>query len=124
MGDRKSTKQPINHVIKFLKFAINSSEELKDESYIQVLRQITSHKDYDKCLRGWIFFSILASCYAPSLELYYCILKFLLNEIKTSSDKNIVNRGKYIIARLYKSFESRRSQIPSNEEIMHIEVTN
>ena len=124
MGDRKSTKQPINHVRKFLKFAINSSEELKDESYIQLLRQINQHKDYDKCIRGWNFFSILASCYAPSLELYYSILNFLLNEHKINSDKNIIQRVNYIIVRLFKSFENRRTQIPSDEEIMHIEVIN
>ena len=59
MGDRKSTKQPISHIKKHLKFTINSSQELKDEGYLQVIKQITLHPEYDKCLRGWKFLAII-----------------------------------------------------------------
>ena len=121
MGDRKSTKQPINHIRKHLKFTINSSQELKDESYCQVLKQITGHPDYDKCIRGWNFLAIMAASFAPSVELYYSILNFLQNEIKNNTDENIKKHANYIFMRLHKSFENKRRHIPSDEEIMHLE---
>jgi hypothetical protein len=121
MGDRKSSKKSINHVKKHLKYTLYSAEELKDEVYAQVLKQIKGHSDYDKCMRGWNFFAILASCFAPSNALYNSILHYLKIEIETNSDQNLVKRANYIIVRLVNSFESKRKQIPSDDEITHIE---
>jgi hypothetical protein len=45
MGDRKSVKQPIENVKKHLRQTFNAPEDLKDESYVQVLKQITHHTD-------------------------------------------------------------------------------
>jgi myosin-7 len=121
MGDRRSSKLPIKHVKKHIKLTLQSAEDLKDEAYVQVLKQIKDHKIYDKAMRGWSFFAILASCYAPSTELYYAILNYLISEIKTNTDPNIVKRSNYILIRLTNSYESKRKQIPSDEEIIHIE---
>jgi len=44
MTDRKSSKVPLEHVKKHLNLTINSPIELKNEAYIQVLKQITKHK--------------------------------------------------------------------------------
>jgi hypothetical protein len=96
--------------------------ELKDEAYIQVLKQLNDNPNYDKMMRVWMFFSILASCYAPSVELFYSILRFLVEQINSSLDKNIIKRANYIIIRLIRSFENRRKYLPSDEEILHIEV--
>lgn len=121
MGDRKSSKQPINHIRKHLKFTINASQELKDEAYVQALKQITAHPDYDKCIRGWNFLAIMAASFAPGVELYYSILNFLYNEAKSTTDENIRKHANYTFVRLVKSFENKRRQIPSDEEIMHLE---
>jgi hypothetical protein len=121
MGDRKSSKKPISHLKKHLKLSLNSPEDLKDESYIQVLKQIRDHKDYDKAMRGWNFFAILASCYAPSLECYFSIVNYLIYEIRNNLDQNIVKRCNFIVIRLVRSYEQKRKQIPSDEEIQHIE---
>jgi hypothetical protein len=45
MNDRKSTKKPINHIRKILKLTLTSPEDLKDETYIQILKQIKDHRD-------------------------------------------------------------------------------
>lgn len=121
MGDRKSSKKPLQHLKKHLRLTMWAPEDLKDEVYIQVLKQIKEHKDHDRCMRGWNFFAILASCYAPSIELYYSILNYLIYEIKNNIDQNIVKRCNYIFVRLTRSFEQKRKQIPSDHEIMHIE---
>jgi myosin-7 len=121
MGDRKSSKKPILHAKKHLKLTLNAPEDLKDEAYIQVLKQIKDHKDYDKGIRGWNFFAILASCYAPSMELFYAIISYLVNEIRSNIDQNIVKRCNYIAVRLCRSFDQKRRVIPSDEELIHIE---
>jgi myosin VIIa len=121
MGDRRSSKLPIKHVKKHLKLTLFSTEDLKDEAYAQVLKQIKDHKIYDRAMRGWNFFAILASCYAPSTDLYYSILNYLIGEIRTNTDPNITRKSNYIVLRLVNSYESKRKQIPSDDEVLHIE---
>ena len=41
MGDRRSSKSPQLHVIKHIRLAMGSPEEVKDEAYLQVIKQIT-----------------------------------------------------------------------------------
>jgi hypothetical protein len=121
MGDRKSSKKPLLHLKKHLKLTFTAAEDLKDEVYVQILRQIRQHPDYEKSLKGWNFLAVLASCYAPSNELYYSILNYLIYEIRNNLDNNIVKRSNYILIRLTRTFEQKRKQIPSDQEIMHIE---
>jgi hypothetical protein len=121
MCDRTSTKKPVDHAKKIVALTLNSKEEMRDEAYVQVLKQMKNHKDPNKTLKGWNFLAILASSYAPSERLYYSILNFLFFEIKNNNDPNIVNRANYIFARLFKTFTSKRKNIPSDNEISHIE---
>ena len=44
MNDRSSSKPSLEHVKKYLHLVINAPIELKNEAYIQVLKQITQHK--------------------------------------------------------------------------------
>lgn len=121
MGDRRSSKKPIQHLIKHLKLTQNAPEDIKDEAYVQVLKQTHENKNYDNCMKGWNFLAVLASCYAPSLDLYYSILNYLIYEIRNNLDQNIVKRCNYILHRLTRTFEQKRKQIPSVQEIQHIE---
>jgi hypothetical protein len=98
-----------------------ASQIIKDEAYIQVLKQLKDHKDYDKSIRVWNLFAIIASCFAPSKDLFYSILHYLFFEIKNNKDKNIVNHANYVFVRLYKIFEQRRINLPSENELIHIE---
>ena len=120
MGDRKSSKSPQLHVVKHTKLAMGSPEEVKDEAYIQVIKQITRNPRPESAQRGWNLFSIMASCYPPSLELYYALIHYLLDIIKTG-DENLQKRANYIAIRLNKTFDSKRKLSPSDLEIKHVE---
>lgn len=122
MLDRKSTKKPIGHVKKHLKLTMYAGTDVKDEAYCQVLKQINGHPDKEKTKRGWNFLAIMACTYAPSNVLYYSLLNYLFFQIKNSKDADIVLRSNYIFIRLVKSFEKQRKYMPSEEEIIHIEV--
>jgi hypothetical protein len=99
---------------------MGSPEEVKDEAYMQVIKQITRNPNPESAQRGWNLFAIMASCYPPSLELYYALIHYLLDIVKTG-DENLQKRANYIIIRLNKTFESRRRLSPSDLEIKHVE---
>jgi hypothetical protein len=122
MMDRKSSKKPIEHAKKFLRITTNGQIDLKDEAYIQVLKQINGHSDYAKMIRGWNMLALLASCYVPSEELFYSLLNHLLNEIRTNTDKTVFYHANYVFIRLYKTKEVRRVNAPTDEEITCAEV--
>ena len=120
MGDRKSSKNPQLHAVKHTRLAMGSPEEVKDEAYLQVIKQITRNPKPESCQRGWNLFSIMASCYPPSLELYHALIHYLLDIVKTA-DENMAKRANYIAIRLSKTFDSRRKLSPSDLEIKHVE---
>ena len=120
MGDRRSSKSPQLHVIKHTKLAMGAPEEIKDEAYLQVIKQITRNPKPASAKKGWNLFAIMASCYPPSLELYHALIRYLIDIIKTS-DEDLQKRANYIAIRLYKTFESRRKLSPSTLEIKHVE---
>lgn len=121
MGDRSSSKNPQLHVIKHTRLAMNSPEEVKDEAYLQVIKQITGNPNPNRTMRGWNFLAIMSSCYPPSMELYHALIHYLLDIIK-NGDENLAKRANYIAIRLSKTFESRRKMSPSDEEIKHVEA--
>ena len=121
MGDRSSSKNPQLHVIKHTRLAMGSPEEVKDEAYLQVIKQITRNPNPSRCIRGWNMFAIMASCYPPSMELYHALIHYLLDIIKTR-DEELAKRANYIAIRLSKTFESRRKISPSDLEIKHVEA--
>ena len=122
MLDKKSTKKPMEHLKKHLKLTFKAEFDLKDEAYVQVLKQIKMHPNLKREKRGWIFLSILACCYSPSLNLYYSILNYLLFEIKHNIDQTIVTRANYVFSKLVSSSNKKRREIPSTSEIINIEV--
>ena len=121
MGDRSSSKAPQLHALKHTRLAMRSPEEVKDEAYLQVIKQITRNPNPNRCMRGWNLFAIMASCYPPSMELYHALIHYLLDIIKTG-DEDLAKRANYIAIRLSKTFESRRKISPSDIEIKHVEA--
>ena len=120
MGDRRSSKRPQLHIIKHTKLVMGAPEEIKDEAYLQVIKQITRNPKPASAQKGWNLFAIMASCYPPSLELYYALIHYLLDIIKTG-EEDLQKRANYIAIRLSKTFESRRKLSPSTLEIKHVE---
>ena len=119
-GERASSKKPMLHAIKHLRLTIFSPEELKDEAYCQVLKQITNNPSTERCLKAWNFLALMASSYPPSSDLYYPLINYLL-EIMKGADTNLIQRANYISVRLMKTFECKRKLPPCEEEIRHIE---
>ena len=120
MGDRRSSKKQILHILKHTRIAMSSPEELKDEAYLQVIKQITNNPSDESREKGWNFFAVMASIYPPSIELYYSLIKYLLSIID-GNDENLKKKANYIAIRLMKTFESKRRYSPSQREVNFIE---
>ncbi len=45
MGDRKSVKSAMENVKSHLELSFRGTEDLKDEAYVQVLKQMKDHKE-------------------------------------------------------------------------------
>ena len=121
MGDRRSSKKEDSHLKKHMRLAMNSPEELKDEVYLQLIKQLTNNPSEQSREKGWTFFSIIASIYPPSMELYYCLMKYLLNIID-GNDDNLKQRANYFAIRLMKTFQNKRRYSPSLMETIISEL--
>ena len=122
MLDRKSSKRPVQHVIKFIKLIKFGSPRLKDEAYLQVYKQLHKNKKYESLMRGWKFLAILASTFAPdNNDIYNLILKFLFFEYKENPDNLIKNHANYTFVRMVKTKNRERKMPPFSEEIEYIE---
>lgn len=121
MKDRKSSKQPIFHIRKFLKLTLHSEQIIKDEAYIQIYKQLQHNKSYESLLRGWKFLAIISSCFVPSDNIYYLILNFLFFAMQNNDDVSIVNHAKFIFVRMIRTKEKERKNVPCSEEIEYIE---
>lgn len=119
MGDRRSSKKQNLHILKHTKLTMSSPEELKDEAYLQVIKQITNNPNDESKEKGWTFLAIMSSLYPPSAELYYGLIKYLLNLID-GNDENLKKKANYIAIRLMKTFESKRRYSPTIVEMNFI----
>ena len=122
MLDRKSSKKPLSHARKFLKITMNNENQIiKDEAYLQILKQLRNNKKYESLMRGWKFLAIISSVYVPSEKIYNLILNFLFFQMQNKTDLNIVNHAKFIFVRMIKTKENERKNVPCREELQYIE---
>ena len=122
MNDRKSSKKPRQHVTKFIKLVKLGNPILRDEAYLQVYKQLHKNKKQDSLMRGWKFFTILASSFLPyDKTIYNIILNFLFFEFQSTIDNQIKNHINYIFIRMVKFKTRERKMVPCSEEIDYIE---
>lgn len=89
MGDRSSTKQGGGHAEKLLKMLSGSAAELRDEVYLQLMKQ-TTNNDSDiegSLLRGWQLFTILTGSFPPSTELTPYVLWYFKSAMESNSPR-------------------------------------
>lgn len=122
MKDRKSSKKPTQHVVKFIKLVKLGSPIIKDEAYLQVYKQLHKNKKYESLMRGWKFLAILASTFVPdNKDIYNLILNYLFFEYRETNDALIKNHINYIFVRMVKTKNRERKMVPCSEEIEFIE---
>ena len=77
MGDRSTKKEAGGHASKLLKNTLHAPEELRDEIFCQILKQIHNNPSEESLMKGWQLLAICAGTYPPSAEfepyvMYFC----------------------------------------------------
>uniref|UniRef100_A0A8C2MK86 Myosin XVB n=1 Tax=Cricetulus griseus TaxID=10029 RepID=A0A8C2MK86_CRIGR len=75
-------------------------EDLRDEMYCQVIKQVTGHPQPNHCVLGWNVLSLFTGFFAPSTTLMPYVTKFLQDsspsqELARSSQENLQRTVKY-----------------------------
>mmetsp|Transcript_11327 Transcript_11327/g.21550 ORF Transcript_11327/g.21550 Transcript_11327/m.21550 type:complete len:752 (-) Transcript_11327:204-2459(-) len=88
MGDRKSSKSPIEHAKKMIRNLMQAPAALRDEVYMQLCKQTTNNPRDSSIIKGWELMVFCIATFPPSKHLK----GFLLDYIK----KTIEEMTKYI----------------------------
>lgn len=101
MGDQPKPrgKDEMDLLYELLKL-FREKENLRDEIYCQVVKQVTGHPQPELCARGWSFLSLLAGLFPPSTTLMPYVTKFLQDsgrtqELAQSSQEHLQLTVKY-----------------------------
>ena len=119
---RKSSKEPILHAKKYLRLVKQASPILKDEAYLQVYKQLHNNHEYQSFMAAYKMMAIISSVFVPdNKNIYMFILQFLYNEMKNNKNQLVLNHIKYIFARMTKTKDHERKNVPCREELEFIE---
>ena len=119
---RRSSKEPLLHAKKYLRLVRQASPIMKDEAYLQVYKQIHNNHEYQSFMSAYKMLAIISSCFVPdNKKIYLFILKFLYNEMKDNQNVLVLNHIKYIFARMIRTKEFERKNVPCKEELEFIE---
>lgn len=107
------------HAEKLLKMCLNAPEELRDEVYCQLVKQVSSNPSEESTLKGWQLFGLCSGGFPPSEDFLPFIMSFCHQHIiDAKTDPKIVEYAKYTLARVEKSVSlGPRKEIPSAAEI-------
>ncbi|MES1913435.1 MAG: hypothetical protein MHM6MM_005624 [Cercozoa sp. M6MM] len=85
MGDRKSSKDECGHAVKLLENGRMSDASLRDEIYVQVVRQLYNNDRPDSVHKGWKLIALCTMVFPPSNELVNYLVGFIYNEARAHS---------------------------------------
>ncbi|XP_077019366.1 myosin XVB [Tamandua tetradactyla] len=100
MGDQPKPrgKDELDLLHQLLKLC--QEENLRDEIYCQVIKQVTGHPQPEHCAQGWKCLSLLTGCFPPSTTLMPYVTKFLQDsghsqELARNSQEHLQRTVKY-----------------------------
>ena len=100
MGDRSSTKNNLEHADKIIKVLLLSSQELRDEFFCQLCKQLNKNPSKQSCVRGWQLFLICLTSASPNNELMVSLIDFCKPFIK-GDDKEIASLAEDTLHKCY-----------------------
>ncbi|GMI04418.1 hypothetical protein TrVE_jg7467 [Triparma verrucosa] len=119
MGDRGSSKEPLGHVTKILSSLMLAPEQLRDEVYCQICKQVNNNPDQVSTVRGWQLMVIMLSSFPPSSRLQLPLTAFCANKLKDVDGGDFVPKyAEFAIRRIPRIFDlGPRREIPTQVEL-------
>ena len=112
MGDRKSSKGSKEHCKKILKLCLSAPTGIRDEVYVQLMKQTTKNPRKDSERRGWEVLTQCLSFFPPS--------KMIVDTVKDYIEKAIVREGGQVT---YTSTPSNLATIKAMTRDQHTVLT-
>ena len=120
--NRNKSFLPHYKIRRLLEILLNNSAEVKDECFLQLIKQIRVNPHMGKDFNEWKLLSILVSFVSPSECFIYHFLNFVFNVYITTQEEDQRQWAKYVIRRCLQTNEkSERLVLPCIEELRAIE---
>lgn len=118
MGDRKSSKKPIDHAKKMLQNLMMAPAGLRDEVYMQICKQTTRNPRVASTIKGWELMSYCLATFPPSKHLRNFLMDYIKKTVKEAKDEKVVELAGVCAARVPKIVKmGQRKQVPSRMEL-------
>lgn len=100
---------------------IESPEELRDELFCQVVKQLKENPKASSTQKGWILMAICTGSFPPSIALRPYLTSFLQSEAENSNLEGVATFANYALLRLSKAVEvGPREEVPCGLEIEYV----
>lgn len=120
MGDRRAKKDPTEYVKKLTHLAVESTADVQDEIYCQLMKQTNANPTPSSLLRGWKLMAICCGIFPPTLGLIKYLAAYLYSASLQGND--IGGWATYALQRLDKTWVcGRREFYPTITEILAIQ---
>lgn len=118
MGDRKSSKKPIDHARKLIMNLMVAPAGLRDEVYMQICKQTTLNPRMESTVKGWELMSFCLCTFPPSKHLRTFLTEFINKNIADTGKPKIVEMAQLCAERLNGIVKlGQRKQVPSKLEL-------
>lgn len=74
MGDRKSSKAPVEHAKKMIGNLMVAPAGLRDEVYMQICKQTTKNPSLESTIKGWELMSFCLASFPPRSVIIFIFL--------------------------------------------------
>lgn len=119
MGDRSSSKPPIDHAKKMIRNLMIQPSGLRDEVYMQIAKQTNKNPKPDNTVKGWELMAFCLATFPPSRPVKLFLVDYINRVISESgTDSRVATLAKYALIQIEKIHAmGQRRQIPSVREL-------
>ena len=120
--DRKRIQLPFTKVRKLIQILLTSPQEVKDEFYLQIVKQMRSNPNSHNNNNEWILLAIVAGFVSPSEYFFFNLHKYLFNVVQSSHNQETRMWACYSMRRIFQTKKNgERTVLPCVDEIRNIE---
>lgn len=102
---------------------IDSPEELRDELFCQIVKQLRENPREESIQKGWILMAICTGSFPPSIALRPYLTSFLETQSETSTISGVSTFAEYALLRLQKAIEAGpREEVPCGLEVEYVSM--
>ena len=113
---------PHRKIRKLIEILLNNPVEVRDECFLQLIKQIRSNPHLTRNFNEWKLMAIVSSFVSPSESFIYFFINFMLEIFGVANNDDVKQWAKYVVTRVLQTdVKSERFVLPCFEELKSIE---